>query len=118
MDQQPGRLVALELQRTWKLHAKLLVENRSTKPEIDKKVTKASDCCGFTTPKLVAGLPLLRGGMACALGLQWWTKDTTQSVLILDCNIVYSLPKQSSYIASQWSEDSVTKESECEEDSV
>ena len=53
-------------------------------------------CFGFTTPK---------GGVACALGLQWWTKDTIQSVLILDSNIVYSLHKQSSYIASQWSED-------------
>ena len=31
------------MQRTWQLHAKLLVENRSIKPAINKKVTKASD---------------------------------------------------------------------------
>ena len=43
MSDQPGRLAVQELQRTLKLHAKLLVENRSTKPAINKKVTKASD---------------------------------------------------------------------------
>ena len=43
MDDQPGRLVVQELQRTWKLYAELLAENRSTEPAIDKKVTKASD---------------------------------------------------------------------------
>ena len=43
MGDQPKRLVVQELQRTWKLHAKLLAENRITKPAIDKKVTKASD---------------------------------------------------------------------------
>ena len=43
MGDQPGRLAVQELGRTWKLHAKLLVENRSTKPAINKKVTKTSD---------------------------------------------------------------------------
>ena len=43
MGDQPGRLAVQELQRTWKLHAKLLAENRITKPAIDKKVTKVSD---------------------------------------------------------------------------
>ena len=43
MGEQPGRLAVQELQRTWKLHAKLLVENRITKPAINKKVTKTSD---------------------------------------------------------------------------
>ena len=40
---QPGRLAVQELQRTWKLHAKLLADNRKTEPAIDKKVTKALD---------------------------------------------------------------------------
>ena len=43
MDDQPGRLAVQELWRTWKLHAKLLVENRITEPAINKKVTRASD---------------------------------------------------------------------------
>ena len=43
MDDQPGRLPVQELQRTWKLHAKLHAENRITKPAINKKVTKVSD---------------------------------------------------------------------------
>ena len=43
MGDQSGRLVVEELQRTWKLHAKLLTENRSTKPAISKRVTRASD---------------------------------------------------------------------------
>ena len=43
MGDQPGRLAVQELQRTWKLHAKLLAENRSTKPATDKKVTKSSN---------------------------------------------------------------------------
>ena len=41
------------------------------------------------------GARFLMGGMACALGPQWWTKDSMQSVLIIDGNIVYSLSKQS-----------------------
>ena len=32
-----------ELRKLWKLHAKLLVENRVTKPIDNRKVTKASD---------------------------------------------------------------------------
>ena len=40
---QPGRLIEQELKKKWKLHAKLLAENRITKPVINKKVTKASD---------------------------------------------------------------------------
>ena len=43
MVDQPGRLVVQELQRTFQIHAKPLVENRSTKPAINKKVTKGSD---------------------------------------------------------------------------
>ena len=43
MVDQIGRLVVQELLKTWKLHAKLLAENRGTKPAIDKKVTKAPD---------------------------------------------------------------------------
>ena len=43
MGDQVGRLAVQELQRTWKLHAKLLAENRNTEPAIGKKVTKASD---------------------------------------------------------------------------
>ena len=39
---QPRRLVVQELQKTWKPHAKLLAEIRSTEPAIDKKVTKTS----------------------------------------------------------------------------
>ena len=43
MGDQPGRLVIQELQKLWKLHAKLLAENRIAKPATDKKVTKPSD---------------------------------------------------------------------------
>ena len=43
MGDLPGRLVVQELQRTWKFHPKCLAGNRSTKPAINKKVTKASD---------------------------------------------------------------------------
>ena len=32
-----------ELRKMWKLHAKLLKENRSTEPVDNRKVTKASD---------------------------------------------------------------------------
>ena len=43
MGDQPGRLVVQELQKLWKLHAKLLAENRTAKPATDKKVTMASE---------------------------------------------------------------------------
>ena len=43
MGDQPWRLVTQELQNLWKLHAKLLAENRIVKPATNKKVTKASD---------------------------------------------------------------------------
>ena len=43
MGDQPGRLAVQELWKTWKLHAKLLAENRSIQPATEKKVTKASD---------------------------------------------------------------------------
>ena len=43
MGDQPGRLAVQELQKTWKLHAKLLAENRVTEPVISKNVTKVSD---------------------------------------------------------------------------
>ena len=43
MGDQPGRLAVQELQKLWKLQAKLLAENRISKPETNTKVTKASD---------------------------------------------------------------------------
>ena len=43
MGDQPRRLVVQELWKIWKLHAKLLAENRMAKPATNKKVTKASD---------------------------------------------------------------------------
>ena len=43
MGDQPGRLAVQELQKLWKLQAKLLAENRIAKPETNTKVTKASD---------------------------------------------------------------------------
>ena len=43
MSNQPGRLAIQELQKLWKLHAKLLAENRIAKLATDKNVTKASD---------------------------------------------------------------------------
>ena len=43
MGDQLRRLVVQELQKLWKLHAKLLAENRIAKPATDRKVTKASD---------------------------------------------------------------------------
>ena len=43
MGDQPGRVTVQELQKLWKLHAKLLVENRIAEPAADKKITSASD---------------------------------------------------------------------------
>ena len=43
MGGQPRRLAVQELQKLWKLHAKLLVENRMASPATDKKITKPSD---------------------------------------------------------------------------
>ena len=40
---QPGWLAVQELRKMWKLHAKLLKENRSTEPADNRKITKASD---------------------------------------------------------------------------
>ena len=38
---QPGKLAVQELRKMWKLHAKLLEENRRTDPAENKKITKA-----------------------------------------------------------------------------
>ena len=43
MGNQPGRLAVQELQKLWKLHAKLLAENRIAEPATDKKLTRAYD---------------------------------------------------------------------------
>ena len=43
MGDQHGRLVVQELQKLWKLHAKLIAENRIAEPATNRKVTKASD---------------------------------------------------------------------------
>ena len=43
MGNQLGRLAVQELQKLWKLHAKLLAENRIAVPATDKKITRASD---------------------------------------------------------------------------
>ena len=40
---QPGQLAGQELRKTWKLHAKLLAENRSIEPATNKQVTRASN---------------------------------------------------------------------------
>ena len=42
MGDQPGRLAVQELQRLWKLHAKLLAENRIAEPATNKKITRPS----------------------------------------------------------------------------
>ena len=39
---QPGQLAVQELRKMWKLHAKLLKENRRVEPEENKKITKPS----------------------------------------------------------------------------
>ena len=43
LGDQPRQIAVQELRKLWKLHAKLLMENRVTKPTNEKKVTKASD---------------------------------------------------------------------------
>ena len=43
MGDQPGRLAVQELQKLWKLHAKLLAENRMAEPASDKKITRVLD---------------------------------------------------------------------------
>ena len=43
MGDHPGRLAVQELQKLWKLHAKLLAENRMAEPAADKKISSASD---------------------------------------------------------------------------
>ena len=43
MSDQPGQLAVQKLRNMWKLHAKLLEENRRVDPVENKKITKASD---------------------------------------------------------------------------
>ena len=43
MGDQTGRLAVQELQKLWKLHAKLLAENRMAEPTANKKITSVSD---------------------------------------------------------------------------
>ena len=43
MGDQSGRLAVQELQKLWKLHAKLLAENRTAEPVADKKITSVAD---------------------------------------------------------------------------
>ena len=43
LGDQPRQIAVQELRKLWDLHAKLLMENRVTKPMNDRKVTKASD---------------------------------------------------------------------------
>ena len=43
MGNQPGRLAVQELQKLWKLHAKLLAKNRIAEPATDKKIMRVSD---------------------------------------------------------------------------
>ena len=43
MGDQPGRLAVQELWKLWKLHAKLLAENRMAEPAANKKITSVSD---------------------------------------------------------------------------
>ena len=40
---QPGQLAAQELRKMWKLHAKLLKENRRTEPADNRKIAKVSN---------------------------------------------------------------------------
>ena len=40
---QHGKIAVHELRKLWKLHVKLLMENRVTKPTNDRKVAKTSD---------------------------------------------------------------------------
>ena len=50
----------LAVQELWKLHAKLLAENRIAKPATNKKVTKASDlkCVNWCLSKIITKAPL------------------------------------------------------------
>ena len=50
MGDQSRRLAVQELQNLWKLHAKLLAENRMASPAINKKITKASDLSACQEP--------------------------------------------------------------------
>ena len=43
IGEQPGQPAVQELRKMWKFQARLLEENRSTKPAANRKVTKASD---------------------------------------------------------------------------
>ena len=43
MGDQSGQVAVQELRKMWKLHAKLLTENRISEPTDNRKVTKASD---------------------------------------------------------------------------
>ena len=43
MGNQPRRLAVQELQKLWKLHAKLLAENRMAEPAANKNIISASD---------------------------------------------------------------------------
>ena len=43
MGDQPRRLAVQELQKLWKLHARLLEQNRIAEPATNKKITRASD---------------------------------------------------------------------------
>ena len=43
MGNQPGRLTVQELWKLWKLHTKLLAENRMVEPAANKKITSALD---------------------------------------------------------------------------
>ena len=43
MGDQPGELAVQDLRKMWKLHAKLLRENRILEPTDNRKVSKASD---------------------------------------------------------------------------
>ena len=56
MGDQPGRLATQELHKLWKLHAKLLAENRTAKPITNRKVTKASNLNWYQS-KITAKVP-------------------------------------------------------------
>ena len=108
---QPRRLAVQELQRTWKLHAKLLVENRLTEPAINKKVTKALDLKighpvliknhwkgpfdqTYIYKHQVAGIPkestvllITRDGREkkCVLGHNHWYMISSPDIMISQC---------------------------------
>ena len=66
ISDQPSQMAVQELRKRWKLHAKLIEENRGVDPVQDKKITKASDlkvgqlvfindCCkGTFEPKYIS----------------------------------------------------------------